>query len=223
MLSAQMIKILKLCNMYNVKISYNQILKICSVDEEVFERIIYYFSECDKEKRSFFLEVFLCKEFIEYYAYERILKLIAKVNSDYLEELISILSKEDITKMPKLMDYLNVYYAIANNKIYFLTQEKFNKILEIFPEAASDFTNDELMELLLERLELTYNYYVVNEDVLYLEDGGEDLLRTIDMHYKFRRKNKECNTDTLIRKLKRKEQLEAKGKIIEVDFTKEQK
>jgi len=223
MLSNQMIKIIKLCSAYDIKVSYEQILKLCSIDSEDFDRLVSYFSKCAEEKRRFFLAVFIYEDFIEYYAFEEILKLISLIDINYIENIKLILSYEDITKMPKLIEYLNAYYLISSNQISGLSSEKFNQILNILPEASDVYTNDELIEFLLERIESAYDYYVVNEDVLYLEDGGEDLLRTIDMHYKLRRKNKKYNTATLVRKLKKKDLIEPKGKIIEVDFTKEQK
>ena len=223
MLTNQMIKLIKLCETYQIKISYNEIVKVCSIDSNIFDIILQYFSKCPKENRTFFLEVLLCDEFIEYYAFLKILKLISKLNSEYLEDLKEILIKEDITKMPSLMKYLNVFYVIANNKLAYLKPEQYEKIIEILPEASDAYTNSELMEFLLERLEGVYNYYVIDADILYLEDGGEDLLRAIDKHYRLRSKNREYKTGSLTRSLKKKELLKEPGKIIEVDFTKGQK
>ena len=113
MKSEQFIKLLQIFKKHNISFDYNQITLLCSVKEDNMESLLLKYEECDYDNRRYFLEI-LCKEdFITYYGYEEILNIIATLDPKDLTNLKYMLNKEDVVAMPRLMDFVRIYYKLS--------------------------------------------------------------------------------------------------------------
>lgn len=225
MLSQQFLEILNLCKDYNIGISYNQIATLCNKESAEIKRVIELFKECELENRSAFLEIMLDIEYMEYHKYEAILDIISNIDVLYLDTLMKQLRKPFITKLPKLFDYVNILYLIANSPAKIYSRGVKASIIEVIPDLEFEDDTTTVENLLLATMHADYENQIKYGDVVYFEDIAAEFTSELEKYFAFHRKNKEVKAMRLIRAIKPQNMPQQKSKkdnIITINFKKEE-
>jgi len=211
----QFIEILKLVSKQNVSISYDKITKLSCLQADIVEEILKKYKNCEPENKKFFLEIMFNEEFITYYGYSTILNIIAGLQKEEVSGIKYMLTKEFVTNIPNLMDYINLYYELIVKPYIAYAQENIPRIAKAIPEVEYESASEILKEILLEKFDYAYNHYVTDIDVFFLEDYDGLLEDKVVKYYLLKRKNKKESPNKLIRKLTKEGLIEpSQNKII---------
>jgi len=210
MLSSQFIKILEWCKKNNVSLSHNEMAILCNLNKEFVENVFKIYRDCDKYNKSAFLEIMMNEEYIINHNYLKILDIISDLNSTYTDELMSILKKPGITRLPSFFDYLNIYYYLTTRPEFTLKNPMKEAIVNLLPDAEEVYNTPNTPEVLrlnlkivlLERIEEEYEYFVENKDVIFFEDDAEEFTGDLNRFFDLRSKTKKYNANRLIRTIK---------------------
>ncbi|MBQ6687136.1 MAG: hypothetical protein IJN03_01270 [Bacilli bacterium] len=199
MLSTQFLEILNFCKENNVGISYSQIAALCNKESAEIKRIIELFKECEVENRSAFLEIMLDIEYMEYHKYEGILDIVSNIDVLYLDTLMKQLRKPFITKLPKLFDYVNILYLIANTPAKIYSREVKASIIEVIPDIEFEDDITTVESFLLATMDADYENQIKYGDIICFEDMATSFTSDLEKYFAFHRKNKEIKAMRLIR------------------------
>ena len=170
MLSTQFLEILNICKEYNIPISYLQASQLCNIEGSVFKRILEDFSNCPLDRKETFVEVLLDRGFMNIYGYEDILSSIANITEEEYEDLFKIITKPNVSKIPKIAQYVKVLYLLANQPMKLHSKEVVTEIAKIVPHTDFGDDADIIKSFLLDSFNSDYEIYVECDDEICFED-----------------------------------------------------
>jgi len=219
MLKEQFIKILKECEKQGIEISCEEIAILCSICKNKMEDILNLYSRCNKEQKKEFLKILTNVLYINYYGLLDILRVISDIDGINLYSISYMLNKNDVTTMPKFMEYIMTYYKLTKKPYLAFSQEGQMELIKVIPEVEYESDADLLKTILLERFDEEYEHYVIDNGVLFFEDDESGVLEDeIIKFYRFKKKGKEMKTNKLVRTLVKKGFAEKDSNIIHVKF-----
>ena len=109
-------EILNLCDEYDFLISGEVLAAFSLYDCMDLQKILNNYYKCPKENKDAYFEVMTDICFMKYYDYEAILDIVAKTNPNCLDELLEILRQDNITDLPQLVEYLDIYSLLSISK-----------------------------------------------------------------------------------------------------------
>jgi len=170
MLKEQFIKILKECEKQGIEISCEEIAILCSICKNKMEDILNLYSRCNKEQKKEFLKILTNVLYINYYGLLDILRVISDIDGINLYSISYMLNKNDVTTMPKFMEYIMTYYKLTKKPYLAFSQEGQMELIKVIPEVEYESDADLLKTILLERFDEEYEHYVIDNGVLFFED-----------------------------------------------------